>query len=624
MMGSRFIYDIESDGLLDTITQIHCLVLRDLDTHEVFSYVNSKYTSQYPCLEEGLAKLDQADFRAAHNGVEFDDVAVSRFYPQFKNIKTDFDTMVISRAVHTNLKDNDFRLVKRGKMPAECLQRPHSLKAWGYRLGNFKGDYTGGWEKWSQEMHDYCIQDTSTTLSLYNVLKTRNQMLIDTEMAVAHWLNNQKENGVLFDNEAAQALYNTLLPERMKIEHGLRQLFQPWYVGGTEKSMKKSMSRKCINMPNGEGKETITAGAMFTPIKLTEFNPSSRDHIAHVLMAKGWKPQDFTDNGKPTVSDDIIGALPYPEAKELCTYLLLDKRIGAIAEGKQAWLKLVTKEGFIHGSVNQTGTPTHRASHSNPNMTQVPSVQSPYGKECRSLFKVPVGWKLVGADVSGLELRGLGHFLYPFDGGAYAKLILEGDVHTANWKAGSPYLTSRDMAKTYVYATLYGAGAWKIGSICRPHASDEEKALIGKKLHATFLKNVPALAELLKRVHKRVDDKKPFNFVTGHEVWPTGKHSALNYLIQAWGAVICKRWIRNIAVECKRRGLVSGWDGDFAACVFAHDEVQVAVRETGGKISPEEFGKMMIDCIAPIQQELKVSVPLAGEMKVGDNWCQTH
>lgn len=624
MMGSRFIYDIESNGLLDTISIVHCMVLRDLDTHEVSSYVNSKYTSQYPSLEEGLEKLAAADFRVAQNGVEFDDVALKRFYPKFTTIKTDFDTQVISRAVYTNLKDNDFRLVKRGMMPGYLLQKPHSLEAWGYRLGVHKGDYNGGWETWSQEMHDYCIQDTLVTEALYNRLKTHNPMLLETEMAVAHWLRNQKENGFPFDIEKAQALYNTLLPERMKIEHDLRKLFAPWYVGGKEKSMKKSMNRKCINMPNGEGKETLTSGAMFTPIKLTEFNPSSRDHIAHVFQANGWKPQDFTDSGKPTVNDDIIGALPYPEAAAVCTYLLLDKRIGALAEGDGAWMKCVQKDGKIHGSVNQTGAPTHRAAHSKPNMSAVPKVGKPYGLECRSLFTVPPGWKQVGADVSGLELRGLSHYMFPFDGGKYMRLILEGDVHTANLEAGKPYLTIRDMAKTFIYAFLYGAGDWKLGDTCRPLASDEEKSYIGRSLRGKFLKNVPALEELLKRVHLRLTNKQPFKYPSGHEVWPASKHAALNYLIQALGAIICKRWIYYVALECEKRGLVSGWDGDYAALVWSHDELQVAVRETGGRISPQEFGQLMLDCIPLVQADLKLNVPLSGEMKIGNNWAECH
>ncbi len=621
-MGSRYIYDIETDGLLDQVTQVHCLVLRDLDTREVSSYVNSKYTSQYPCLEEGLAKLAAASFRVAQNGVEFDDVVLQRFYPQF-TIKTDFDTQVISRAVYTNLRDNDFRLVKRGLMPSDCLQKPHSLRSWGFRLGNNKGDYKGGWETWSQEMHDYCIQDTDVTLSLYNKLKDKNHILIETEMAVAHWLKRQKQNGVKFDVEKAQALYNTLLLERMGLEHGLRDLFPPWYVAGQEKVQGRTVRYKRAHLPL-DVRETFYAGAAWTPIKRVEFNPSSRDHIAKVFMAKGWRPQDFTDGGKPKVDDDIIGALPYPEAKAVCTYLLLDKRIGALAEGDGAWMKCVDKHGFIHGSVNQTGAPTHRAAHSKPNISAVPKVGKPYGLECRSLFTVPPGWKQVGADVSGLELRGLSHYMFPFDGGKYMRLILEGDVHTANLEAGKPYLLVRDMAKTFIYAFLYGGGDWKLGDVCRGQAADEEKVIIGRSLRGKFLKNVPALGTLLERVQLRFKNKKPFTYPSGHEVWPVSKHAALNYLIQAWGAIVCKRWIYHVSLECEKRGLVSGWDGDYAAMIWSHDELQVAVRETGGKISPEDFGKLMLDCIPLVQTDLQTSVPLTGEMKVGNCWADCH
>ncbi len=621
-MGRRFIYDIESNGLLDTITKIHMIVLRDLDSKEVLIFVDQKQSTQYPPIEDGLAMLQAASFKAAHNGVEFDDIAIAMFYPQFK-IQCSLDTMVVARASFTNIKDNDYRLFKRGRLPAECLVKPHTLKAWGYRLGNFKGEYTGGWEALNQDMIDYCVQDTSTTESLLNLLLKRHPMLIETEMEVALWLRDQKINGFPFNHEAAQSLYCTLLPERMQHEHNLKDLFPPWYVAGKTKLQSRTVRYKRAHLPL-DVRETFIGGSEWTPIKRIEFNPSSRDHIAHVFMAKGWKPQDFTPAGKPAVNDDIIGALPYPEAKAVCDYLLLDKRIGALAEGDQAWMKCVAKDGRIHGQVNQTGAPTHRASHSKPNMTAVPKVGNPYGQECRSLFGVPPGWKEVGVDVSGLELRGLSHYMHRFDGGVYMKLILEGDVHTANLIAGKPYLASRDNAKTFIYAFLYGAGDWKLGHICRPLASDEEKSYIGRSLRALFLKNVSALGELIKIVHQRVTDKKSFTYPTGHEVWPVGKHSALNYLIQALGAIICKRWIYYVSLECKRRGLVSGWQGDYAALVWAHDEIQVAVREQGGRITPQEFGEMVLACIPLVQADLKLTVPLSGTMKIGDNWAECH
>lgn len=634
-MGRRLIYDIETDGLLDTVTKIHCIAMKDLDSNEVFSFADHQQTDKYPSLDEGLAMLESADLVVGHNIVEFDDLVIHRFNPTFRSNAEFFDTQVIARAAYTNTRENDFKLFKRGLFPAEFLKKPHSLGAWGARLGNPKGSFAGPWTDWTQDMHDYMLQDISVGEDLYRLLAKKNPVLIETEMAVALYLRSQKQNGFPFDVKAAQALYSTLVPERHRLEQDLLTTFKPWYVGGAPKTQKRTTRYKRAHLPpdvlNEKGKvieagvrETFYEGSQFTPVHQVEFNPASRDHIAHVFMARGWKPQDFTDSGKPEITDDIIGALPYPEAKAVCAYLLLDKRIGALAEGKQAWMGLVTADGFIHGSVNQTGTPTHRASHYHPNMTQVPSVDSPYGVECRSLFIVPPGFKQVGVDVSGLELRGLAHFMNRFDGGAYMKLILEGDVHTANWNAGKPYLSSRPMAKEWMYAFLYGAGDWKLGHICRPLADDQEKAYIGRSLRAQFLKNVPALGELVKIIKQRVKDKKPFNYVTGHEVYPKGEHSALNYLIQSWGALVCKRWIFHVSNAIKSNGLVSGWHGDYASLVWAHDELQNAVRELNGAITPEAFGQMLLSCITPVQDDLKLTVPLEGSMKVGLNWADCH
>ena len=98
----------------------------------------------------------------------------------------------------------------------------------------------------------------------------------------------------------------------------------------------------------------------------------------------------MTDSGLPKVDENVLASIDMPEAKLLSEYLLLNKRIGQIATGKQAWLKM-EKDGKVHGRVNHMGAVTSRCTHSNPNMAQVPSVGSPYGEECRALFKAPAG-----------------------------------------------------------------------------------------------------------------------------------------------------------------------------------------------------------------------------------------
>jgi hypothetical protein len=633
-MGRRLVYDIETNGFLDVLDRIHCIAIRDIDTAEVFSFADRRQTDKYPDISEGLEVLSEADLLIAHNGISFDHQAILKCHPDFKTRAMYFDTMILSRAVFTNLADSDYKKWRRGKFPSHLLRKPHSLEAWGHRLGDPKDQFEGPWDAWSQAMHDYCIQDTSPCYGLYTVIQDRKvpEMVIETELELAWYLQDQYKNGFPFNVKAATDLYGQLLPKRVEIEQNLRGIVAPWYVGGKVKVPKKTIVYKA--------KPSIHAGAPYTPIKLVEFNPSSRKHVARFFQTKyGWKPQEFTDNGEIKVDDDIIGALPYPEAKPVTEYLLLDKRIGSLAEGKGAWLKLVTPEGRIHGDVNQSGAPTHRASHSNPNMTAVPKVcqikgctktechkpqpgHSPFGYQCRGLFGVPDGWRQVGVDVSGLELRVLSHFMAKYDGGAYMKIVLDGDIHTENWNAGKPYIVTRDMAKTFIYAFIYGAGDWKLGHICRPQASEEEKTAIGRKLRAHFLKNLPALKEVVELVHLKVDEKKPFVLPSGHLVYPKSKHSALNYLIQSTGAIVCKRWLYHVNREARAMGLRNGWQGDYAPLVWAHDETQTAVRDRDGL--PEVYGNMQVSLIPRVQEDLKLRVPLTGEAKYGFNWADTH
>ena len=165
-----------------------------------------------------------------------------------------------------------------------------------------------------------------------------------------------------------------------------------------------------------------------------------------------WQPQLYTDNGQPKVDETVLSSLDYPHAKLLSEYLMIQKRIGQLAEGNRAWLKL-ERGGKIHGRVNTMGAVTSRCTHSNPNIAQVPSVSAPYGTECRTLFHAPRDSLLVGVDVSGLELRCLAHYMFPYDNGQYATELLEGDIHTVNQVAAG--LESRAQATTSIYGFLF-------------------------------------------------------------------------------------------------------------------------------------------------------------------------
>lgn len=398
-------------------------------------------------IEQGLHYLmDAKEDIVAHNGIKFDIPALTKVYPWFKVDNTRLiDTLVMSRVMFTNLYDTDPKLIQRGQLKPKNIGR-HSLEAWGERVGIHKIGYEGGFDSWSQEMEDYCAGDVETLEAVHKffVSKQYSPQALKLEHDVALILARQERRGFYFDVKAASDLYAMLSKERMVIERNLRETFPPFYLRDGKEFIPKADNKRlgyCKDSP-------------VTKVKLTEFNPGSRDHISGRLkIMRGWKPDEFTNDGKPKVDDLVLGQLPYPEAKLLATYLMLNKRIGQIAEGEQSWLKL-ERNGFIHGGVNTNGAVTGRMTHSNPNLAQVPAVYSPYGAECRALFKPRPGYVLVGADASALELRCLAGYMSAYDDGEYITVVINGrkedgtEIHHVNRKALG--IESRDVAKTWI------------------------------------------------------------------------------------------------------------------------------------------------------------------------------
>jgi hypothetical protein len=270
----------------------------------------------------------------------------------------------------------------------------------------------------------------------------------ELEHWVAFIVAEQQRFGFMFDYDGALDLLKTLQEERADVESKLQTLFDPWYSLEEVKTPKRGINYK------DTGRHSTWTDGPYSKIKMNVFNPGSRAHIADRLMkVRGWQPTEFTSNGQPKIDDEVLESLPYPEAKQIAYYLMLQKRLGQVYEGKNSWINLFNHEtGRMHGGVVTNGAVTGRMTHNYPNVAQTPSVFKPFGKECRSLWTVPAGKKLVGVDVSGLELRMLAHFMAPFDNGKYGETVINGDIHTVNMEAAG--LTERNQAKTFIYAFL--------------------------------------------------------------------------------------------------------------------------------------------------------------------------
>jgi len=241
-------------------------------------------------------------------------------------------------------------------------------------------------------------------------------------------------------------------------------------------------------------------------------------------------------------------------------------------------------------------------SHQSPNMAQIPAVYSPYGKECRALWTVNKGYKLVGVDASGLELRMLAHYM---NDERYTHEVVNGDIHTANQTAAG--LESRDKAKTFIYAFIYGAGSKKIGSIIGGSERDGERA------KEKFLRATPSLRSLREKV-ERVAQRRWVRGLDQRKIIIRYPHAALNTLLQGAGAIVMK-YALTLLEEYVIRKQIKAFP-----VVNVHDEFQYEVEESRA----EEFGRLAVQSIIDAGKQLNVRCPLNGEYKIGNNWSETH
>lgn len=612
-------FDIESDDLLDDLTKIHCLVTKDYETGEVKRY-NEQSSDR--SVGRGLDALASAEFIVGHNIIGFDVPAIQKLYPDWKAPKV-FDTLVATRLIWSDIKDQDFRS---STFPKQ-LVGSHKLEAWGYRIGLKKGDFgeSTDWKEWSMEMEDYCEQDVFVTHQLYKRILAENysQEALDLEHSFAELIAMQERHGFCFDKEKAVELYTTLSKRRRELERELQEVFPPtevemktpryWYAlvscDDEYRAPTKTALTKKMKDAGFKPKDWV---ANKGPMKIKEipFNPGSRQEIEKRLVAKySWKPKDFTPSGQAKINDEVLVSLPYEECKPLAEYFMIQKRIGQVAEGESAWLKL-EKKGRIHGYVNTNGAVTGRCTHNSPNVAQVPAVRAAYGKECRSCFKATDGWSLVGWDASGLELRCLAHYLALYDSGAYATVLLDGDIHTHNQKAAG--LKTRDQAKTFIYGWLYGAGDAKIGQIVG------KGARVGKQLRTKFMAANPAIKKLSEAVKKTYNNRGYFYGLDGRKLHLRSEHSALNTLLQSAGALVMKKSHCIHWELIQEAGYV--WGEDVAKVNDVHDEAQWEVRPE----IAEHVGKLAIQAIKKAGEHFSFRCPLDGEYKIGKNWAETH
>src|SRR6056300_1524382 len=411
------------------------------------------------------------------------------------------------------------------------------------------------------------------------------------EHDVARILTQQELHGWYFDERSAWQLASSLRTELEKTYQLLRDRYP--FVQGSEFTPKRNNKRS-----------GYIEGCTFTRLK--ELNPTSRDHIAWILQTfHGWKPKLLTPTGKPIIDEVVlkeIAADGITIAEDFLKCLDITKKLGMISEGTNAWLKLCTTSKRIHHHCS-VATNTHRCAHRNPNLGQVPS-----DHDFRKLFMPTPGQIMVGADLAGIELRMLAHYLARYDQGRYASVLLHGDIHQENAdKIG----ISRKQVKTVTYAFLYGAGDVKLGRSYDAQLTESQAKKKGKEIRQAYMDAVPGLEKLVNEVKSKAESGY-INLCDGRRCSVDGAHKALNYLLQGSAGVLAKRWLlinhKNTRELC------------CSQLAFVHDEIQFECDPQ----HVEPLRTSLVQSAEAAGQYYDLRIPIAAEAQVGGNWSEVH
>jgi DNA polymerase I len=658
--SKHWVFDIETTPIDTTDRRklprtIHCIVIADVHTGEVIEFGPGE-------IELGIKALRLAQRLIGHDIARFDIPVLEQYSASWDWQGEIFDTHSVSRLVYaSNMEERSWAYRRKeggteeqqeARLPKRLVDK-HKLEAWGYRLGIPKQHADvelSFFERWSPELQERCVSDVRINLALYQYLLTRSadhrkgwplcsEASMLNESRVAYIVGQQERNGVGFDRAGAGALLGVLQAERQELEGKLQSAVESWLApAGPPVNPKRSrVMRKGLRWP-----VHYEAGAEYQPIERVFFSASSAQQRWLVLEGRaerqrrlmkpfpvygpigyGWRADEFTNHGQAITDEETLAGLPYPIIPDLLAYMTVCKRLGQLSDGNQAWLKHEVS-GRIHGGVLPTGTRTSRAAHFRPNLGQVPKCSSPYGPECRALFKpTRPGWLQVGVDAQGLELRMLAHRLFPYDKGVFAKAILEGgDVHSL-WMQGTG-IRIRDNQKTWTYAFLYGAGDKKLGEIiledkrmsgAEPPTKSAQQ--LGSDSRKKFLRHFKALDHLLEECYAN-QQRGWFPALDGRVLACPSEHGALNDLLQSDGAILVKhampRWHQELCLSVGKPG--ENW----APMLWVHDEHQLEAKPEIGPYC----GTVVSEAITWAGEKLGLNCRMDGAYKVGRNWSETH
>jgi DNA polymerase-1 len=610
------VWDLETDGLLLELTRIWCMAIGELGTDEVTGYTD--HNPKHPPLAEGVERLrrhvEAGGMTVAHNGINFDRKALKKVTGVDIPYVNIYDTLVMGR-----LRDPE-RL------------GGHKLEGYGIEMGILKGSHHE-WDRYSDEMLHYNLQDVVVTKALFEKLKCVLTWGESSQLEhdVAYIIDLQMANGFPLNMREAMTLAAQLSERREGYFAEMQRVFPPIFVSGGVTVPKRTMKR--------DGKQ-YTVDVPYTKIVLQEFNPGSEYHVSARLKKRyGWKAP-LTEKGNPNITEAVLKKLDFPEVKPLIDFIRVDKQWTQLAAPKKkdgsggGWIHHADDNHRVHGYVNTNGAVTGRMTHSRPNSANI-------DKEMRHIWEPGKGFKMVGCDAEGIELRVLAHYLTPYDKGRLTRALLEGkkedgtDAHSMNRK--NTDLFSRDGAKTLLYGSLYGAGDEKAGNIWiadwrasgKPVSEWPEWArvgnklkpakVIGKEVKARLINGIVGFAKLIKDIKATAKERGWLKGIDGRRIRVRHAHASLNTLLQGTGAIIMKKALVIYYAEVTG---VHGWQHgeEFGFLANVHDEVQQEVRPHLADLAGSTFKQ----AITKAGEHWDFRCRLDGAYDIGNNWHETH
>jgi len=599
----KLVFDIETDGI--DATKVWCIVAQDVDTKKIYKWRPDD-------IESGIGFLRNADALIGHNIIGYDLAMLTHLYGVDFYDKRVYDTWIMSQVLNYKRKHK------------------HGLGGWGEHLKYSKFEFDN-WSEFSEEMLTYCVRDVELNTRVYEILmqefkdQSRTKPLISKGLRAEHdaaiFEARVRMKGWLFDLGAANRLHKEMCKELEDIESRVHPKLpemtimvdkEPKYAKYTKSGRFTAVTRRLLTeYLDGEEPDEMEwpPKKPFQRSYITQVTLSNMEEVKEYLFSIGWEPDDWnykkqgfefikTSPKLTTTSLALLGDI----GRDIDRYYTTRSR-RSILEG---WLA-ACKGNRLHGRMWVIGTPTYRSRHEV--ITNLPSVDAAWGKEMRSLFICEDGYKVVGADSAGNQMRALCHYI---GDDKFTKEVTDGDIHSYN---ASILGSSRGDAKRWLYAYLFGGGGRKLGTILTGKPDDK----VGNASKQKYVSAIPGLGKVkskLDHIFQQTKNGYGDAFIPaldGRKVYVGSAHQSLNYLLQSAEAITCKAAVGYAMRKIKEENI------DAYPVIFYHDEMAWVAKED----QAERVKEICIEAFREAPKEFNVQC-MDGDGVIGTCYADVH